>query len=272
MDKKLVICDIDNTLVEKHGELSTRAKAVIENLQKHHVYFGIASGRSIEQIKRMIQGWGYDDMDILIGLNGSVLWDGTEKKQHEYFIMKKKWIKEVIELMEPFSENIVMYQNDTLLCEKMDDMVEISSKSSDMKAIQVSSLAEFYTEDNAKIMFRTTEENMLKAEAFFASRSNDPYRAFKTQSTLMEFSDRRVSKAYTLQKFCEMHDISMKEVIAFGDTSNDNDMLEASGIGVCLSNGSDDTKAIADEITELPCDQDGWADYMEHHFLKPRGW
>ena len=34
---------------------------------------------------------------------------------------------------------------------------------------------------------------------------------------------------------------------------------------------SDDTKAIADVITEKPCEEDGWAHYMENVFFKEEG-
>ena len=56
-------------------------------------------------------------------------------------------------------------------------------------------------------------------------------------------------------------------MVAFGDTTNDNDMLQYSGLGVCMSNGSDDTKAIADDITKCSNDKDGFAQYMEENFL-----
>lgn len=272
MDKKLVICDIDNTLVVKHEGLTPRARAVIDKLREHGIYFGIASGRSLVEVERMIHSWGYEDMDILISLNGSILWDGVDKKKYEYFIMKKEWIKEVIEVMRKYPGNILMYKGNELYCSEMDELVHFSVMSSKMIPHQVSSLSEFYEEDNAKIMFRVKEEEMPAIEAYFEAHPSEHYRAFKTQSTLLEFSDARVSKGYTLERFCEFHQLKLDEVIAFGDTSNDNDLLKASGWGVCMQNGSDDTKAIADEITQLPCDEDGWADYMEQHFLAPKGW
>ena len=34
-----------------------------------------------------------------------------------------------------------------------------------------------------------------------------------------------------------------------------------------MSNGSDDTKAIADDITKCSNDKDGFAQYMEENFL-----
>lgn len=273
MDKKVVICDIDGTLVVKHTDLTARARAVIEALRKHNIYFGIASGRSMEQVKRMVQSWGFEDLDILIGFNGSLLWDGINKEEHDYFILKKEYIKEIIEVMAQFTtSNTLIYRGNQMLCSQLDEMTEVSTASSQMVAVKVDSLADFYSEDNAKIMFRVHEEDMPEIEAYFDSHPSEHFRAFKTQSSLLEFSDRRVSKAYTLQKFCDVHKINMSEVISFGDTSNDNDLLQASGWGVCLQNGSDDTKEIADEITDKPCDEDGWADYMEERFLLPRGW
>lgn len=273
MEKKVVICDIDNTLIVKHQTLTPRAKAVIDTLREHGVYFGIASGRSMVEVKRMIQSWGYDNLDILIGLNGSALWDGVVQKQYEYFIMKKAWIKEIITVMSAYAvSNILMYKGNQLLCTHLDDMARLSADASKMEAVQVSDISEFYREDNAKIMFRVQEEDMGMIEAYFREHPSEHYRAFKTQTTLLEFSDLRVSKAYTLRKFCDMHNIAMEEVIAFGDTSNDNDMLAASGWGVCMCNGSEDTKQIADEISAKPCDEDGWADYMETRFLAEKGW
>jgi hydroxymethylpyrimidine pyrophosphatase-like HAD family hydrolase len=53
------------------------------------------------------------------------------------------------------------------------------------------------------------------------------------------------------------------EILAFGDTTNDNSMLEEAGWGVCLCNGSDDTKACADDVTRYSCREDGFADYLE---------
>lgn len=273
MDKKIVICDIDGTLIVKHHLLTPRARDVIENLRRHDVCFGVASGRSMVEIKRMIQSWGLNHLDLMIGLNGSVLWDGIDQKEYTYFILKRAWIKEIIEEMTKYNvSNILMYKGNQLLCTQLDEMACSSAAASKMEAVKVTSLEEFYSEDNAKIMFRVQKEDMEEIEHHFSSSQNENYRAFKTQATLLEFSDVRVSKAYTLKKFCESHAVDMQDVIAFGDTTNDNDMLIASGWGVCLHNGSADTKAIADEVTDLPCDKDGWADYMERKILIPEGW
>lgn len=61
---------------------------------------------------------------------------------------------------------------------------------------------------------------------------------------------------------------SLDKVVAFGDTTNDNTMLEINGYGVCLQNGSEITKAIADAITEYLCNEDGLGTYYGKSFTE----
>ena len=54
--------------------------------------------------------------------------------------------------------------------------------------------------------------------------------------------------------------------MTFGDTTNDNTMLEAF-YGVAMKNATEDTKAIAREITEYTAEEDGFARYLEDNIL-----
>lgn len=78
--------------------------------------------------------------------------------------------------------------------------------------------------------------------------------------------DPRISKALPFEKIGSNLNIGLNNIAAFGDTSNDNEMLLKAGLGVCLLNGTDDTKACADEITTYDNDHDGWAKYMLERF------
>ena len=92
------------------------------------------------------------------------------------------------------------------------------------------------------------------------------YEGFKTQVDLLEFGNKNSNKGYALEKVCELFDVKLDECMAFGDTTNDNQMLKVCN-GVCMLNGSDDTKACAKYITDIVCDEDGFADYIEKHLL-----
>lgn len=258
---KLVVCDIDSTLIVKHEKLTPTAKKIIDELREKGILFGVASGRSIEELKRTVKRWGFDDLDLIIAMNGSILWDGIHKKEYNYYVLKKEWIKEIIELMSKFPSNPILYRKNDMLCKEVDDIARQSAKCAEMQLV-IADEAEMCKEDNAKIMFRVKEEDMETIEKYISKHNSPYYTAFKTQANLLEFADKHTSKAYALKKYCEMHGIELEDVMACGDTSNDNDMIEVSGIGVCMLNGSDDTKALADIITEKTCDDDGWADFM----------
>lgn len=84
---------------------------------------------------------------------------------------------------------------------------------------------------------------------------------------MFEFCNAKASKGALLLKFCQDHHIDTESVWAFGDMTNDISMLQAAGVGVCMLNGSEDTKAAADLITEKSVEDEGWADFVEKHIL-----
>lgn len=261
---QLVICDVDSTLVNDQRELTPRTKKLIDTLHQQHIYFGIASGRPLDEIMKYANNWGIEyPFDVLIGMNGSELWDGVHNTTYSYFKLKTEWMKEIMDMMSSFECNPMMYYQGKILCMKNDDMMKKSARSSNKEIIVAKDSSAFYQEENAKLMFRMKKELMSEAEAFVEKHPSPYYQGFKTQDTLLEFADKRITKAYALEKFCTMNHFPLSNVIAFGDTTNDNDMLVASGLGVCMCNGSDDTKAIANDITEFDNNQDGFAIYME---------
>ena len=70
-----------------------------------------------------------------------------------------------------------------------------------------------------------------------------------------------------MRRFSERNNIPLNEIMAFGDMDNDIAMLETAGWGVCLANGCDKAKAIADAITEYPVLEDGVGRYLETYVL-----
>ncbi|MBD5513854.1 MAG: HAD hydrolase family protein [Lachnospiraceae bacterium] len=57
-------------------------------------------------------------------------------------------------------------------------------------------------------------------------------------------------------------DISLNEIVSFGDDINDMEMLQICGTGVAVSNAVMDVKAVADCVA-LSNDEDGLAEWLE---------
>lgn len=272
---KLVVADIDGTLVDDiNHDMMPVTKEALHILQNHHVYLGIASGRSVDQaMLNRIKKWGFEKpFELLIGLNGGEIYDSIHQTKKEFYKLKKEYVKEIIEMMAPFNLNPFIYRDDYMLASRMDKDMEASSKRNSQGVHIAKDISELYETDISKIMFRMPEELMPLAEERVASFGKKPYRAFKTQTTMLEFMDARINKGNALQYFCDANEISLDTVISFGDMTNDNELLEKAGWGVCLINGNEETKHIANDITEFDNNHDGMGYYLMEHVIKKNGW
>lgn len=266
---RLVLCDIDGTLYDWDRILSPRTIADINRLHEEGYAFGIASGRPYEELIHYAEDWGFSfPFDIIIGLNGAELYIERTRKLYSYYKLSRETLKKTMEVMSRFEANPFMYWHGKLLAVKMDAMIIKSSKTSQREIVIAKDPSELYAEENVKIMFRMSEEETARAEAWLAEHPDPDYAAFKTQSTLIEFMDPRLSKGFAIREMQKLGEYEPHEILAFGDTTNDNSMLEEAGWGVCLANGSDDTKACADDVTRYSCRDDGFADYLESWLFK----
>ncbi len=266
---RLVLCDIDGTLYDWDRILSPRTIADINRLHEEGYAFGIASGRPYEELIHYADNWGFSfPFDIIIGLNGAELYIERTRKLYSYYRLSRETLKKTMEVMSQFEANPFMYWHGKLLAVKMDAMIIKSSKTSQREIVIAKDPSELYAEENVKIMFRMSEEETARAEAWLAEHPDPDYAAFKTQSTLIEFMDPRLSKGFAIREMQKLGEYEPHEILAFGDTTNDNSMLEEAGWGVCLANGSDDTKACADDVTRFSCKDDGFADYLESWLFK----
>ena len=77
----------------------------------------------------------------------------------------------------------------------------------------------------------------------------------------LEVVPRTCSKGSAIRWLCTELGISLERCAAFGDSSNDRDMLTAVGCGVAMGNAPDDLKAAAHFVAP-PYDQDGIASFI----------
>ena len=63
-----------------------------------------------------------------------------------------------------------------------------------------------------------------------------------------ELINRRFDKGRALKRVCDHLKVGVEDSIAVGDSANDREMLETAGFAVCMENGSEDMKKLADLV------------------------
>ena len=267
---RLVIADVDGTLVNDHRELSPYTKKTIERLYEEGILFGVASGRDYVQLLEDNEYWGFDfPFDVTIGMNGGQVYIAKTQQLYEYNKLSTDTVKQIVCMMEPLDLNPFVYGPDhTMICKRIDQATEDSGERNSMTLHVVKDISEFWSKPIPKIMYRTTEEQMPEVYQWAKDHPSKNYQAFKTQTTMLEFQDPHIHKGIGLQHAVNHLHIDIKDVLAFGDMSNDNPMLITAGTGVCLKNGAQDTKDCADYITDYTNNEDGLARFIDKYIFK----
>jgi hydroxymethylpyrimidine pyrophosphatase-like HAD family hydrolase len=81
----------------------------------------------------------------------------------------------------------------------------------------------------------------------------------------LEIVPKGVQKAMSVSVIADSLNIDQKDVIAFGDEHNDLELLDYAGWGVAMSNGIDQLKNVANDVTTQTNDEDGLANYLEKY-------
>ena len=96
---------------------------------------------------------------------------------------------------------------------------------------------------------------------------NDLDEIFINGMSLILIKHKEAIKSNGVAALAEHWGIKQSEIVAFGDSEIDIDLLEYCGIGIAVGNAPDEIKAVADYICETN-DNDGVAKWLEEHILK----
>ena len=266
---RLIASDIDGTLLDKSKEITPATRSAIEALRDKGMIFGLASGRPAEDVLKKYEEWGIrEQFDFIIGWNGAQLYDARTGQIETFNYLKKEWLHEIVDAMKDLDGKTDMYLPGVFLSDRTTEKTLRSVFHNKRKLVVASDPSDFYQQDNGGIMFRYDMEQMPAVEKRLQeiNAAHSEYIGFKTQPDIVEFSNIHSNKGYALKKYCEKYAIDLENCMAFGDTSNDNEMLKCCH-GICLKNGSDDTKACAEMITDKTIGEDGFADFAGRFLL-----
>lgn len=268
---KLIVMDIDGTLRGKgHGTIGPFTKKAFEQLHEQGVLLGIASGRPLwQEVSHHYQEWELPfQFDLLIGMNGSELVDTKTNQRIESYLLSEDTLHDIVDKMHFLNLNPFVYRDGYMLSLREDEMIKASANRHMGELVICKEESELWSEPTAKILYRCeTAEKGEEVEKFARTICNENFTCFRTGPELLEFQDPNINKGVAVQKYCDLYNISMSEVLAFGDAENDLQMLEMAGHSVCLLDGMDNVKAISDEITEFEADEDGVGHYLFDHVL-----
>lgn len=274
MGKKNIFLDIDGTLtMPGYNEPPASALTAIRKAQeKGHLVF-LCTGRNYDMLKPLLH-YGFDGViassGAYIEYKGNVVCDSPVPRELGKRLMddlKKNGVFRTVECMdvaytdEAFKEFIRSNSPDGKNSEFLRWREQIE------KNLNIRPMAEYQEQPFYKMVIMSPDKDRL------ASIQRDYQEDFVIcmQDTKFGFCDGEITrvqnnKGIAVQKVCEYLGMDIEDTFGFGDSMNDREMMEVAGTSICMENGSEALKALADDICPS-VDQDGIYKAFEKYHL-----
>ncbi len=278
MERKAVFLDIDGTLTEPgtNEPPESAAEAVRQARECGH-YVSLCTGRSYGMLLPLLR-YGFDGVIASAGgyveCQGQVIYDCPMTEAQREMAMRV--------LAECGVFCTAECKGGTFMDEGAAEYLRSGPAAGDSeylrwretvgKVFNIRPMKEYRGEPVYKIVIMSPSLEQLKkpekllGETFqFSVQEADAYGIVHG-----ELINRMFDKGRAIERVCSHLGIPLSDAIAFGDSVNDKEMLETAGTGICMQNGWEGLRAIADDICP-PVREDGIREAFQKYHLIPAG-
>lgn len=259
MKYKIISMDFDGTLLTNHKTITEETKRVLYKLKQENYMIVGVTARNFSSVKKVCD---LDMFNYIIMNNGSYIYD-CESRKGEYV---KTIDREVAQKITDYFKNIAtgidyisiekyyMFRNEGEI-DPRDFVVKIN----DFQEVNdFISRINIMANDNEKVEeYKKYIDNNFNEVRCIVMRDTDD----GINKKWIALNPKGVNKYTTMQKLCEKINVNIDEVMFFGDSSNDIEMIENVGLGVAMGNALPEVKDKADKIA-LTNDEDGIAKFL----------
>lgn len=256
MNKKLILLDLDFTLLRSDQTISEHTTKVLKKCQTAGHFVGFSTSRGTTRIQKYIK---QIQPDVVICNAGASVFYNNQLIHEENFSLEEthSLLSEVYNVLGDDAEITVDTLNSFFW-----------NKDDKNKSTQYGSDAIFNDCRNfpfpaMKFCVKMTDEK--KAEKIASKIQNCGFIAF-SDIPWYKFAPKSATKENAILFISDYLKISTKDMIAFGDDFSDIGMLKLCGTGIAMGNAIPQVKEIADEQT-VSCDEDGVAVWIEKRLI-----
>ena len=259
MDIKMIVCDLDKTLLRRDGTVSAYSRGVIEKCREQGILFGIATARTTIACK---------DLTDLLAPHVLVTDGGALGRcgGHEAYkaMMGPEQAKEIMAILHKHKGRGVGII--TASCENgyfIDTDLAKGHAWWDVLRPEYCDLSNGFTCGAYKIVPQIFDEAVVEEIAGFTRVGIT--RFFGEEWT--NFSDTMAGKWNAVAACANYLGIAPEQIAAFGDDFSDLEMLANCGAGVAVANAIPEVKAVAKYICGTN-EEDGVAVWLEEFLCK----
>lgn len=268
---QLIASDMDGTLLNGEMTISKFNADAIKQAQKQGVQFVVSSGRSYYEVKPLLDQVGIKCP--MISINGALILDADGntidstpipqslaakimtvlKKANLYFeVVTKNGVcsDNKSKRIENFAELLTSIHPDTPF------KLAVSLASARMELVNIK-----YVQNYQEIL--DDPHNPIYKIVAFSQEGQTVLRQYREKFAAnpelvvtssgernIEINHINAQKGIALQKYADIFNIPLDNVMAIGDNNNDVSMLKVAGVSYAMENGTDEVKHVANHLAD----------------------
>lgn len=265
MSCKYLILDVDGTLTNSKKEITDATLRALIDIQERGHRIVIASGRPTPGIRwiveklRMREYGGY-----ALCFNGARVMDLKNGDIIYQNVFPRECIAPMYEYALAHDMGMVTYEGDTVIHgTRVDEYMKAEAALNYMELKPVENFAGYVTFDVNKCLFTAPPETAPVLEKELVELYKDRLSIYRSEEYFIEAMPLGVDKAASLHRLFSKAGVDVADTIACGDGFNDMSMIRYAGVGVCMKNGQQAVKDVADYVTERTNDEDGLVEVID---------
>ena len=273
MKYKLLVVDVDGTLVDKDGKISEVDIQAIAKAKSAGIQVSLSTGRVIRACRRIIDELSLEGQHIFY--DGAVISDPLKNDVIYMKTIDEAVVRRAVEFARLNQIYLELYTTEKFYAERTNwsDNVHRNYFGVDPFIEDLDKICQCHKIVKAELISRSKEEDeqvlMFKKEFDGVLRFSPAHSPAHPNIEFMNIVDPGVSKGSALRFLIEYSGLKKDEVLAIGDGLNDVPLFEAAGTRVAMGNAHEQLKPLADDIT-LDVENGGVAAAIEKYLLDGR--
>ena len=269
MKYKLLVLDVDGTLLNNEKQISKRTLSALLKVQHMGIRIVLASGRPTSGLIPLANALelgnfggfilSYNGCQVIKADNGEVMFERRINPEQIPYLEKKS---------RKNNFSIFTYHDDYILTDNASDPhIRREAELNNLKIVEEEEFSIAIDFAPCKCVLVSDDEEALRGlENHWKRRLDGVLDVFPSEPYFLEVVPCGVDKDNTLALLMEQLGVTREEVIAFGDGVADVTMLQLAGKSVAMGHAPDSVKVCADYVTASN-EEDGVAQAVEKLIL-----
>jgi len=249
MRYKMIVTDMDDTLLNSEGKISKKNKKAIMKAQEMGVKFVLASGRptfAMREFAKELELGKYGS--YMLSYNGAIITECSTDKTWLEETLTVEDAHKLYDLSKEHNVDIITYLDDEIATENSSEYIDVEVELTGMPYRKVDCFKSAVNKPIVKCIMLEEPNYLKEVEKKLNEYLDGEYSLAISKPFFLEIMKKGIDKGASLLRLAHKLEIKPEEIISVGDSYNDMTMLEVVGMPIAVENAKVEVKAISKYI------------------------